>query len=78
MRKLWGLRPVPDGVFWCNDPVAAEAIRAVREAGLRGPEVVDLAVIGSGNLHYSDLLRLPLSAIESNGTEIERRAAGLL
>ncbi len=76
MQKLLRLRPVPDGVFCYNDPVAAGAIRAILEAGLRVPE--DVAVIGSGNVHYSDLLRVPLSTIDQNSLEIGRRAAGLL
>ncbi len=76
MQKLLRMRPVPDGVFCYNDPVAAGAIRAILEAGLRVPE--DIAVIGSGNVHYSDLLRVPLSTIDQNSTQIGQRAAELL
>ncbi|MDW8129653.1 MAG: LacI family DNA-binding transcriptional regulator [Bryobacterales bacterium] len=76
MQKLLRMRPLPDGVFGYNDPVAAGAIRAILEAGIRVPE--DIAVIGSGNVHYSDLLRVPLSTIDQNSSEIGRRAAELL
>ncbi len=76
MRRLLHLKPPPDGVFCYNDPVAAGAIRAVLEAGLRVPE--DVAIIGSGNVHYSDLLRVPLSTIDQNSTLIGQKAAELL
>lgn len=76
MQRLLGLRPRPDGVFCYNDPVAAGAVRAVLEAGLRVPE--DVAIIGSGNVHYSDLLRVPLSTIDQNSFTIGGTAAELL
>lgn len=76
MRALLGRQPLPDGVFCYNDPVAAGAIRAVLEAGLRVPE--DVAIIGSGNVHYSDLLRVPLSTIDQNSSLIGQTAAELL
>ena len=53
MRKLLGVSPQPGGVFGYNDPVAAGAIKAVLGAGLNVPG--DVAVIGAGNVHYSDL-----------------------
>ena len=76
MRRLLRVRPLPDGVFCYNDPVAAGAIRAVLEAGLKVPE--DVAIIGSGNVHYSDLLRVPLSTIDQNSSLIGQTAAELL
>jgi LacI family transcriptional regulator len=76
MRRLLRVRPRPDGVFCYNDPVAAGAIRAVLEAGLEVPG--DVAIIGSGNVHYSDLLRVPLSTIDQNSFQIGRTAAELL
>ncbi len=60
MQALLKLDPLPDGVFCYNDPVAAGAIKAILEANLRVPE--DIAIIGAGNVHYSDLLRVPLSS----------------
>jgi len=37
-----------------------------------------VAIIGSGNVHYSDLLRVPLSTIDQNSSLIGRTAAELL
>lgn len=76
MRALLCVRPLPDGVFCYNDPVAAGAIRAVLEAGLSVPS--NIAIIGSGNVHYSDLLRVPLSTIDQNSFLIGQTAAELL
>lgn len=76
MRKLLALQPLPDGVVCYNDPVAAGALKAILEAGLRAPE--DIAVIGAGNVHYSDLLRVPLSTVDQNSTAIGGNAADLL
>jgi len=76
MRRLLSLEPRPDGVFCYNDPVAAGAIRAALEAGLNVPN--DVAIIGSGNVHYSDLLRVPLSTIDQSSYMIGETAAELL
>jgi LacI family transcriptional regulator len=76
MRQLLKLNPPPDGVFCYNDPVAAGAIKAVLEAGLRVPN--DIAIIGAGNVHYSDLLRVPLSTIDQSSSAIGETAAELL
>ncbi len=76
MRRLLALDPPPDGVFCYNDPVAAGAMKAALEAGLRVPE--DLAVVGAGNVHYSDLLRVPLSTVDQNSSQIGEHAAELL
>lgn len=76
MRRLLALDPPPDGVFCYNDPVAAGAMKAALEAGLRVPE--DLAVVGAGNVHYSDLLRVPLSTVDQSSSQIGEHAAELL
>jgi LacI family transcriptional regulator len=76
MRQLLRLRRRPDGVFCYNDPVAAGAIKAIREAGLQVPG--DIAVIGAGNVHYSDLLRVPLSTVDQSSSVIGESAAELL
>jgi LacI family transcriptional regulator len=75
-RKLLALRPAPDGIFGYNDPVAAGAIKAVLEAGLQIPEQMKL--IGAGNVHYSDLLRVPLSTVDQRSTDIGSQAAEVL
>lgn len=76
MRKLLRTRPVADGVFCYNDPVAIGAMRAISEAGLKVPE--DIAVVGAGNVHYSDFLAVPLTTIDQGTFEIGKRAADLL
>ena len=75
-RKLLALRPLPDGIFGYNDPVAAGAIKAVLEAGL--PIPAQMKVIGAGNVHYSDLLRVPLSTVDQRSTDIGAQAAEIL
>jgi LacI family transcriptional regulator len=76
MKKLLAAGPPPDGVFCYNDPVAIGAMKALREAGLRVPE--DVAVVGAGNVHYSDALAVPLTTIDQKTREIGARAAELL
>ena len=76
MRRLLRLDPAPDGVFCFNDGVAAGALKAILEAGLRVPD--DIAVIGAGNLLYTDFLRVPLSTIDLGSSSIGERAAELL
>jgi LacI family transcriptional regulator len=76
MRTLLKRKPVPDGVFCYNDPVAIGAMRAISEAGLKVPD--DIAVVGAGNVHYSDFLAVPLTTVDQGTSEIGKRAANLL
>jgi len=76
MKKLLDLDFRPDGVFCYNDPIAIGVIDAILEAGLRVPQ--DVAVIGSGNLHYDKSLRVPLSSIDQQSTAIGERAGKLV
>lgn len=76
MLQLLEANPRPDAVFCYNDRVAAGAIQAVLEAGLRVPE--DIAIIGAGNVHFSDLLRVPLSTVDQSSCLIGERAAEIL
>jgi len=76
MRKLLRVNPRPDGVFCYNDPVAIGAMRAVSQAGFRVPE--DVAVIGAGNVHYSDVLAVPLTTVDQGTRQIGKQASELL
>ena len=80
MEQLLSLKPRPDGVFCFNDPFALGAMNYALDKGLRIPE--DLAIIGCGNLHYDDSLRVPLSSIDQHsrriGEEAARVALGIL
>jgi LacI family transcriptional regulator len=75
MKRLLALKPRPDGVFCYNDPTAAGAIRALIDAGLRVPE--DVAVVGCGNVRYSELLRVPLSTVDQDSAGIGEQAGRL-
>jgi LacI family transcriptional regulator len=75
MHRLLALNPRPDGVFCYNDPMAIGAIHAILDAGLSVPG--DIAVIGSGNLHYDTELRIPLSSIDQQTDMIGERAGRL-
>ena len=76
MQQLLRLPQPPDGVFCYNDPVAAGAIKAALEMGVDVPDGV--AIIGAGNVHYSDLLRVPLSTIDQSSLMMGEKAADLL
>ncbi len=76
MKQLLALTPSPDGVVCYNDPVAAGAMKAILESGLRIPE--DVAVIGAGNVHYSDLLRVSLTTVDQSTGSLGEHAAELL
>jgi len=75
MRELLRLQPTPDGVYCHNDPTALGAIRAILKSGRDVPG--DIAVIGAGNLHYNDLLRVPLSSVDQQTARIGEEAARL-
>jgi LacI family transcriptional regulator len=75
-RQLLRLSPRPDGIFGYNDPVAAGAMKAILEAGIAIPG--GIKVIGAGNVHYSDLLRVPLSTVDQSSHAIGRQAAEIL
>ena len=76
MRKLLRAHPLPDGVFCFNDPVAIGAMKAILEAGLRLPD--DIALVGAGNVRYSDVLTVPLTTIDQGTCKIGGLAAELL
>jgi LacI family transcriptional regulator len=63
-------------VFCFNDPVAVGAMRAILEAGLSIPQ--DVAIVGVANMHYSDILRIPLSTVDQGTTQMGEQAAALL
>jgi len=76
MQRLLGLRPLPDGVFCYNDPVAIGAMKAILEKGLSIPK--DIAIVGAGNVHFSDALVVPLTTIDQGTCKIGSQAAELL
>ena len=76
MQMLLRTDPIPDGVVCYNDPVAIGAMKAIAEAGLNVPR--DIAVIGAGNVHYSDVLAVPLTTVDQGTRLIGTQAAELL
>jgi LacI family transcriptional regulator len=74
-RRLLSAKPLPDGIFCFNDPSALGTMRAILDAGLRIPQ--DIAVIGCGNVSYSDFLRVPLSSVDQGSASIGECAAHL-
>ena len=75
MMQLLQLKPRPDGVFCHNDPIAMGALRAILDAGLQIPG--DIAVVGCGNVHYGDLLKVPLTSIDQDSNGLGTSAAKL-
>jgi LacI family transcriptional regulator len=67
---------VPSAVFVVNDPAAVGAMQALEEAGRRVGK--DVAIIGAGNIHYGDMLRVPLSTVSWSRSEMGEQAARLL
>lgn len=76
MRILLEGNQRPDGVFCFNDPLAVGAMKTIHAAGLKIPE--DIALIGCGNLHYDDCLRVELSSIDQQCCQIGRQAGELV
>jgi LacI family transcriptional regulator len=76
MEALLKLKPRPDAVFCFNDTIAIGALVGAFEAGVRVPR--DMAVIGCGNYHYANALRVPLSSIDQKVEEIGGHAAKMI
>jgi LacI family transcriptional regulator len=76
MQTLLQREPKLDGVFAVNDPAAIGAMKAIWDHGLRVPE--DIAVVGAGDVAYSDLIRVPLTTVRWSKRDLGRRAAELI
>lgn len=76
MRAWLGDRNIPTGVFAVNDPVAIGAMQALDEARIRVGD--EIAIVGAGNIHYGDMLRVPLTTVSWARSEIGQHAARLL
>ncbi len=74
-NELLRLAPRPDAIFCYNDPVAVGAMQAILDAGLRIP--ADIALLGCGNIHFDDYLRVPLSSMDQQSAAIGVCAARL-
>jgi LacI family transcriptional regulator len=76
LKELFVLKQPPDGVFCYNDVVAIGAVQEAVATGIRIP--TDIAVIGCGNLHYDNVISVPLSSIDQRSSEIGSRAAKMI
>ena len=76
MRRWIARGAVPRAIFAGNDPAAIGAIRALDEAGRRVPE--DVALVGAGDIHYGDMLKVPLTTVGWNTLEMGKQAARLI
>lgn len=75
-RKWLREGDLPLAIVAANDPAAIGAMSAITEAGLRIPE--DVAIVGGGNIHYGDMLRVPLTTVAWSTSEMGQAAARLL
>jgi LacI family transcriptional regulator len=76
MRGWLAEGDVPGAIFAVNDPAAIGAMQALGEAGLRVGR--DVALVGGGNIHYADMLRVPLTTVSWSRSEMGQQAARLL
>jgi DNA-binding LacI/PurR family transcriptional regulator len=76
MKEWLAEEDLPTAVFAVNDPTAIGAMQAMDEAGIRIGE--EIALVGSGNIHYGDMLRVPLTTVSWSRSEMGRSAARLL
>ncbi|HEU4432119.1 MAG TPA: LacI family DNA-binding transcriptional regulator [Pyrinomonadaceae bacterium] len=67
---------LPTAIFAANDPAAIGAMAALSDAGLDVPR--DVALVGAGNIHYGDMLRVPLTTVAWSTTAMGQAAAKLL
>ena len=76
MQQWISKADLPTAIFAANDPAAIGAMGALNEAGLKVPE--DVAFVGAGNIHYGDMLRVPLTTVSWSKSAMGQEAAGLL
>jgi LacI family transcriptional regulator len=75
-QRLLAEKPLIDGIFCFNDPLAVGAMEAIFAAGLRIPQ--DVAIIGFGNHPLGQALRLPLSTVDQNVKGLGEKAAKIV
>lgn len=74
--SLLGARKPPDALFVANSPMAAGALRAIREVGLSCPK--DVALVAFDDAPWSSLTTPSLTVVAQPAYEIGRVAAELL
>jgi len=76
MQRFLSLESPPDAVFAASDPIAIGALQAALEAGLTLP--ADFGLIGVGNHRYGRFLKVPLSTMDQQRSQIGLLAAKLM
>ncbi len=76
MEQLLSRDEKPDAVFAVSDSLAAGALRAIAQAGLRVPE--DIAVIGFDGTELAEVVSPQLTTVEQPSRAIGRTAVSLL
>ena len=76
MRAWLATENVPGAIFAVNDPTAIGAMQALEEAGMKVGS--DVALVGGGNIHYADMLRVPLTTVSWSRSEMGQQAGRLL
>jgi LacI family transcriptional regulator len=73
--RLLSLARRPDAIFCFNDTLAVGALQTLFERNVKVPE--EVALIGSGNIHFDESFRVPVSSIDQQSHQIGRCAAQL-
>jgi len=76
MKEWMAKGNLPTAIFAANDPAAIGAMEALKDAGLDVPD--DVAIVGAGNIHYGDMLRVPLTTVSWSTAAMGQAAAQLL
>ena len=76
MQRLLSLESPPDAVFAASDPIAIGALQSALEAGLSLP--AEFGLIGVGNHRYGRFLKVPLSTMDQQRSQIGLLAANLV
>ena len=76
MHQLLRLNPALDGVFCHSDGLAVGAMQAILESGRKIP--ANVAVVGVGNIRFSDSLVVPLTTVDQSCAQMGKSAAALM
>jgi LacI family transcriptional regulator len=76
MRAWLAKGAAPEAIFAVNDLAAIGAMKAMDEYGVQVGD--GLGIVGAGNIHYSDMLRVPLTTVSWSRNEMGEQAARLL
>lgn len=76
IRTLRAARPGVDAVFCTNDTMAAGAVRAALEDGIRLPE--EVRIVGFNNRKFTEMFPVPITSLEIPLEEMGRAATETL